>query len=133
MGLVPMPVVKAGALDTGTFGVSEAGAEKGEAESELELFGGEPGFSVTHVGPSLDGVLAGATVAGLLGSAWGLNLETWVFVGRSRNGELVFVERDLKCRKENVVLIDDMFCGPVVQNSSVFTFVVTIKYFRASN
>lgn len=128
MELVLTSVVKVGGLDTGTFLVSEAGAETGEAENELEPFGGEPGFSINHVVPGLDGVLAGATVTGLRGSAWGLNLEMWVFVGRSRNGELVFVERDLKCRKENVISIDD-----IAQNSSVFTFLVTIKCSGASN
>lgn len=89
------------AADTGTFGFSlttgagaDTGLEEAEAENGLQVFEGELDFSVNHVGPSLDGVLAGVTVVDLRGSGWGLILETWVFVGRSRNGELVFVERD---------------------------------------
>lgn len=83
VGLVLMPFVNVellnadglDAMDTGTFGVSltagagaNTGFEEGEEENEEELFEGELGFSVSHVGPSLDGVLAGVTEVNLRGS-----------------------------------------------------------------
>jgi len=97
-------------LETKAVGLSfaaearpDAGREEGEVENVLETLGGLLVFSVSHAGPSLDGVWAGVVVLALLESGCGVYLETWVFVGKSHSGELMFVDSNLKYRKHNVV------------------------------
>lgn len=81
----------------------EAGREGDGVEKVLEKLGGVLGFSVSHVGPSLEGVCEEEFVLVLVTSGGGVNLETGVFVGKSLRVALVIVgDSDLKDGRKKV-------------------------------
>lgn len=83
-------------LETKDVGVSLAAEERLEAgregvEKVLEKLGVVLGFSVCHVGPSLEGVLVEVLVLVFVASGGGVYLGAGVFVGKSLKGAEVFV------------------------------------------
>lgn len=60
-------------------------------EKVLEKLEGGLGFSVSDVGPSLEGAWVGVVVLVLAESGGGVNLETGVFVSKGLRGVAVFV------------------------------------------
>ena len=84
----------------------EAGREGDGVEKVLEKLGVVLGFSVSHVGPSLEGVLVEVPVLVFVASGAGVNLGAGVFVGKSLKGADVFVgDSNLKRRNHKLVLI----------------------------
>lgn len=80
----------------------EAGREGDEGEKVVEKLEGVLGFSVSHVGPSLEGVRVGAFVLVLAESGRGVNLETGVFVGKFLRGAVGFAgDSSLKDREHD--------------------------------
>lgn len=84
----------------------EAGWEGDGVEKVLEKLGGALGFSISHVGPSLEGTCEEEFVLVLVTCGEGVNLETGVFVGKSLKGTAVLVgDSDLKDGKQKVSIL----------------------------
>lgn len=80
----------------------EAGWAEDEVEKVAEKLTGVLGFSLSHVGPSLEELWEGGFVLVLAEVGTGLDLEAGVFVGKSLRGSVLLGNNDLRDRKHKI-------------------------------